>query len=109
MSNKTLRLTRNQIAQIVGNNPEAIRAFENLFAASGGAAWVNIDFTDSNLSDILTRLHADLQSIGEADETSSDTTKDKHVSDNQLKVAYDDIAANLVSIKSTRVLHWLTM
>lgn len=36
-----LRLNRNQIARIVGNDPEAIRQFENLFAAS--------DFTASEL------------------------------------------------------------
>jgi hypothetical protein len=124
--------------------------------------WTSLDFTNSELSDIENRPHADLQlilpaddtdtdtdldkhvsnnmvkgyndhvlitnanphgtdhdqinNIGEADETSADATKDKHVSNLQMKTAYDDIddnttdiAANLVSIKSTRVLQWLTM
>jgi len=85
--------------------------------------WTSLDFTGSNLQDILTRNHISLQNIEQADETSSDTTKDKHVSDNQLKVAYDDIdtnstdiatnatniADNAVSIKSNRVLLWLSM
>lgn len=124
--------------------------------------WTQIDFTDSKLSDIISRPHSDLQlilpaddtdsdtdldkhvsnamvkvyadhvaindanphgtdhdqldAIGEADETSADATKDKHVSNLQMKTAYDDIdtnadniAANLVSIKSARVLQWLSM
>lgn len=162
MSNRLLKLTRNQVAMIVGNDPQAIKAFENLLADNGGATWIRIDFTDSDLADIITRPHSALQSIqgaddtdtdatedkhvsnllvkgyndhvqitdanphgtdhdqldaiGEADETSANATKDKHVSNLQLKTAYDDIdgntaaiAANLVSIKSQRVLHWLTM
>lgn len=55
------------------------------------AAWVDIDFSPSNLADIQTRAHSALQGIGEADETSVDTTKNKHVSNNQLKVLYDDV------------------
>ena len=91
MSNQTLRLTRNDIAAIVGNDQRLIKAFENLFKASGGAAWVNIDFTDSNLTDILTRNHSDLQNVEVADDTDTDTTKDKHVSNAQLKVYKDHV------------------
>jgi len=43
--------------------------------------WSQIDFTGSD--------HSDIETIGEADETSSDTTKDKHVSNNQLKANAD--------------------
>jgi hypothetical protein len=102
MSNKALNLTRNDIARIANNDPRVIKALEDLLNSSGGAAWVNIDFTNSNITDILTRLHDDLQSIGEADETSSNAVKNKHVSNKQLKDLHD-------RQKTNEVLLWLSM
>lgn len=77
----------NDIARVWRDYLDDISQRANVFP------WINIDFTDSELSDIETRPHSDLQLIGEADETSADITKDKHVSNNQLKVVYDDIDA----------------
>lgn len=76
-------------------------------ATAGANQWTLIDFTGSDIADILTRPHSGLQSILGADETDADSTKDKHVSNLQLKTAYDDIADNLAAIKSMRVLHWI--
>lgn len=55
--------------------------------------WADIDKAGSTLADIETRAHASLQSIGEADSADTDTTKDKHVSNAQMKAAADHIAA----------------
>jgi hypothetical protein len=45
--------------------------------------WTNLTFTGSKLVDILDRKHADLQNILGNDPTSTDATKDKHVSNAQ--------------------------
>lgn len=55
--------------------------------------WADVDKTGSALTDIETRPHSALQGIGEADSASSDATKDKHVSNAQMKAAADHIAA----------------
>lgn len=49
---------------------------------------------NTSLSDITTRPHSALQSIGEADDTDTDTVKDKHVSNAQMKTTTDHIAAS---------------
>lgn len=54
-----------------------------------GIAWASIDYTGSNLTDIVTRNHASLQNIGTVDETDTDTTKDKHLS-NSLAKGWED-------------------
>lgn len=91
MSSGSLNLTRNQIADIVGDDPRAIRAFEMLFSAAGGAAWVDIDFTGSDLSDILLRPHSALQLILGADDTDTNATKNKHVSNAMVKDYNDHV------------------
>ena len=47
--------------------------------------WTQVDTAGSNLTDIETRLHSSLQSIGELDETDTDATLDKHTSNNIAK------------------------
>lgn len=46
-----------------------------------GIGWNQINFTGSS--------HDDIESIGEVDPASSNTTRNKHVSNNDLKVLYD--------------------
>jgi len=55
--------------------------------------WAQLDFTGSKLTDIATRNHADLQSIGQADDTSTDIVKDKHVSNAMMKAIPDHTGA----------------
>lgn len=91
MSNQ-LNINRNDLARIANNDPRIIRALELLLSSTtsnGGTLWTSIDFTASDIADIVTRPHSSLQSIGEADETSSSNVKDKHVSNIQLKTLYD--------------------
>lgn len=59
--NRLVNITRDQISDMANGDPRMIRALEELFRSTGGAAWDKIDFTDSNLTDILTRNHNDLQ------------------------------------------------
>jgi hypothetical protein len=56
--------------------------------------WTNLDFTGSKLTDIITRAHADLQLILGLDPTSTDTTKNKHVSNAQGKKWEDHVDAS---------------
>jgi len=58
----TLRLSRSQIAQIVGNDPEAIRQFENLFAFQETAIndaqslSINVGAADNKANEALAQL-----------------------------------------------------
>lgn len=54
-----------------------------------GLLWNAIDKTGSRLSDIETRPHSDLQSIQELNVSSTDDTKNRHLSDAQAKVWQD--------------------
>lgn len=56
--------------------------------------WTNLDFTGSKLTDIITRAHADLQLILGLDPTSTDATKNKHVSNAQGKKWEDHVDAS---------------
>lgn len=55
--------------------------------------WLSINKTGSNLTDIFTRPHSSLQSIGEVDATSTNATKDKHVN-NLLAKGWEDHKAS---------------
>jgi len=59
----------------------------------GQILWAQLDFTGSKLADIATRNHSDLQSIGQADDTSTDIVKDKHVSNAMMKAIPDHTGA----------------
>jgi hypothetical protein len=63
--------------------------------------WADIDKTGSTLADIETRTHSALQSIGEADDTDTDTVKDKHVSNAQVKGYADATSAATTHIAAT--------
>lgn len=54
-----------------------------------GLSWGTVSKTGSSLTDLATRNHSDLQNIGEADDTDTDGTHDKHVSNAQIKVYKD--------------------
>ena len=55
-------------------------------------AWTQLDLTGSSLSDLTTRPHSQLQSIGLSDDTDTDATQDKHISNLQAKTWTDNDA-----------------
>jgi hypothetical protein len=59
----------------------------------GSVTWASVDKTGSALTDIVSRPHSALTSILEGDPLSSDTTRNKHVANNDLKLAEDHRAA----------------
>lgn len=69
------------------------RQFLEVITGTSSLAWSTIDKTGSNLADILTRSHSSLQDILAGDASSADATKNKHVSNNDLKQAADHRAA----------------
>lgn len=70
---------------------ELTKWFDVLWRALGvgGINWRVLDFTNSQLSDIETRPHSDLQDVLQADDTSSSTDAEKHVTDALVK-KYED-------------------
>lgn len=54
--------------------------------------WTQINFSGSLLTDIATRLHSNLQTIEGADNTDTNTTRNKHVSNNDMKTLKDNDA-----------------
>jgi hypothetical protein len=67
--------------------------------------FTDLQFTGSNLTSIETRAHADLQAIGEADDTDTDTVKDKHVSNAQAKGYADGVATAAAHIADGTGVH----
>lgn len=66
--------------------------------------WVQIDKAGSLLADIETRPHSALQSIGTVDPASTNTTRDKHVSNNDIKALVDhtaDMALHITAAQNT--------
>lgn len=66
-----------------------IREANQLLSQEGGTAWQLLNFSGSKLSDIETRPHSDLTSIDAADDTDTDNTFDKHVSNAIMKASKD--------------------
>lgn len=62
-------------------------------AVEAGLEWEVINKKGSNLTDLETHNHAGLQEIGEADDTDDNEDKDKHVSNNDMRVIAEHIAA----------------
>lgn len=62
-----------------------------ILGGKDGIAWDVVSKVGSNLTDIETRNHNDLQTIQELDPTSTDATKRKHLSDAQGKVWQDHV------------------
>lgn len=54
----------------------------------------DIVFNGSQISDIASRMHSALQSIAEANPASSNSVRDAHVSDNDMKLAQDHRSAS---------------
>jgi len=69
--------------------------------------WSQIDFTGSDIADIASRLHSDLQSILEVDDTDTDTDKDKHVS-NALAKSWTDGVSDLATHEADTSPHGAT-
>ena len=65
------------------------RSVRRYLGEGGIVPWVRVDKAGALLTDIPTRPHSALQSIGQVDVTSSDTAKDKHVS-NALAKGWED-------------------
>ncbi len=59
----------------------------------GGIDWDKLNKSGSKLSDIETRPHSQLQSIEQADDTSTDATGGKHTTNAQLKGYSDHVKA----------------
>lgn len=76
--------------QTVNRWMEQLRSFIN---GIGVFAWTSLDFEGSSLADVEDRSHGLLQDIQDADETSSDITKNRHVSNAQIKTLYDRTGA----------------
>lgn len=75
---------------------DLVRWWNNVRTLLGDAAqivWTQINFTGSLLTSIETRLHSNLQTIEGADDTDTDATQNKHVSNNDMKVNTDHVAA----------------
>jgi len=68
--------------------------------------WEQLNFDNSDLADLETRSHQDLQDILAGDETSDDATKNRHVADNDLKLAQDhrDNVSNPHSVTSLQAI-----
>lgn len=62
---------------------------KNALDGDGNVTWDAVDKSGSKLSDLESRPHSDLTSILAADESSTDPSKNKHTSSNDLKVAVD--------------------
>jgi len=65
------------------------REVYQVLSTTDAISWDLLDKASSDLADLVTRSHQDLQDILSADETSADTTQDRHVSDSQVKALYD--------------------
>lgn len=70
-----LRVWFNDIYKMLSGNP--------------GILWDVVSKAGSNLTDLATRNHSGLQNIGEADETDTNTGKNKHVSNAMVKTYKD--------------------
>ena len=71
-----------------------MRFLDELVDQTGSIPWANLSLSGSDLAQIETRRHEDLQEIRQADDTSADDTPDRHISDAQAKTWTDaDIAA----------------
>jgi hypothetical protein len=75
---------------------EWLKWFNDTFlklTGDGRLFWSQLDFTDSDLADLETKSHQSLDDILPADDTSADTTANRHVSDAAMKAATDHRAA----------------
>ncbi|MCB1725752.1 MAG: hypothetical protein KDJ39_18870 [Gammaproteobacteria bacterium] len=69
-----------------------MRFLDEIIDQYGFIPWDNLNFTGSNLTDIETRLHNDLQAIGGADDTDTDDEQVQHISNLQAKTWTDNDA-----------------
>lgn len=69
-----------------------MRFLDEIIGNDGLIPWGNLSFTGSNLTDIETRLHNDLQEIGGADDTDTDAEQVQHISNLQAKTWTDNDA-----------------
>lgn len=67
----------------------AIQTAVNQQGITDGIDWTKVSKAGSDLTDMVTRNHDDLQTINELDPTSADTVKNKHLSNAQAKVWED--------------------
>lgn len=95
------------IKRILGD--DAVRYFEKLReqaeASIGTVAWGSLNFASSDLDDLATKDHADLDNITGATKTSSDTQQDKHVSNNDLRQIYELLDAAEDHESGTNAVH----
>jgi len=78
------------------NSPEWQRWWNDVFLKLTGdnrLYWEQINFDNSDLADLTTKSHQSLDSILPADDTSADTTANRHVTDAAMKAATDHRAA----------------
>lgn len=84
-----------------------MRFLDELVDQKGLIPWNNLTFTGSNLEDIEIRWHNDLQEIGGADDTDTDTSKVQHVSNLQAKM-WTDAIGNLATHAANTGAHGVT-
>ena len=73
-----------------------MRFLDDVVSQSGKVLWSNIDKAGSNLLEIVTRNHDDLQSIGIADLADATTVQNKHVSNAQAQ-SWTDTATDFAT------------
>jgi hypothetical protein len=75
-----------------------LREVARRITAAASVTWGSIDFTTSSLSDITTRPHSALTSILGADNTSTDATQNKHVSNADMKAIQDRKSGSVAQV-----------